>query len=111
MAKVVTMCQGGQVRSVGMKFLLSYKYGHDVIPCGWESNTLETREMLFKWADYIVIMQSNMEKYVPECYHNDGDRRKLYCFDVGEDRFGSAFHPELQKMLDSMIVKHGLFNR
>lgn len=107
--KIVTMCQGGHVRSVALKYLLTYKYGHEVIACGWESNSPETRNILFKWADYIVIMQKEFEKYIPECHHNNEGRRKLYCYDVGEDRYGNPFHPELQDGIISMIEQHGLF--
>lgn len=107
--KVVTVCQGAHVRSVALKYLLTYKYSHEVLACGWESNTPETRNMLFEWADIIVIMQKKFEKYIPEKYRDDGDRRKLYCYDVGEDRYGNPFHPELQQMLIQMIEKHGLF--
>jgi predicted protein tyrosine phosphatase len=108
--KVVTMCQGGHVRSVSLKHLLKYKYGHDTLACGWQSNTDETRAMLFEWADKIVIMQPNMEKYVPEKFHFDSEgKRKLFCYDVGEDTYGNPFHQTLQRNLDIMIQKHGLF--
>lgn len=110
--KIVTLCRGGQVRSVGLKYILHYKYGHDVIACGWESNSEETRNMLYKWADYIIIMQPQFEQYVPEKYkQQDSGARKLICYDVGEDRYGYAFHPELQKALDWSIIKHGIFNK
>lgn len=110
--RIVTMCQGGHVRSVGLKYLLRYSFGHDVIACGWEGNTEEAREMLFKWADYIVVMQSEFAKYVPEKHHNRPDKsRKLFAYDVGEDRYGNPFHPELQRMLEGMVRKHGLFVR
>lgn len=107
--KVVTMCQGAHVRSVGLKYLLTYKYGHEAVACGWESNTPETRAMLYEWADVIVIMESNMEKYIPKEFHEKDGRRKLFCYDVGPDRYGNPFHPEMQKMLIGMIEKHGLF--
>lgn len=108
--KILTLCRGGQVRSVGAKYILSYKYGHDVIACGWESNSESTRELLYQWADYIIIMESKFEQYVPDKYKfNEAGERKLFCYDVGEDRFGYAFHLELQKILDGMIKKHNLF--
>lgn len=110
--KVVTLCQGGNVRSVGLKYILSYKYRHDVIPCGWESNTAETRKMLFEWADKIVIMQPQMKQYVPEEFYKDKNgEQKIFCYDVGEDVFGYAFHPKLQAALNQLIEKHGLFNK
>ncbi len=110
--KVVTMCQGGHVRSVGLKYKLTYEYGHEVLACGWESNTPETRAMLFNWADVIVIMQSKFEQYIPAEFHNKPDgTRKLYCYDVGEDNYHNPFHPSLQANLKHMIEAHGLFTK
>lgn len=112
MSKIVTVCQGGNVRSVGLKFLLTYGdlgISHDVIACGWESNTEETRDMLFSWADYIIILESKFEQYTPEKHKNKEDgSRKLFCYDVGPDNYGYAFHPDLQKKLRGMVVSHGL---
>jgi len=109
--KVLCMCQGGHVRSVALKFLLYYGGKKiDALACGWESNTAETRAMLFAWADYIVIMQPQFAEHVPAAFHYRPDGpRKLFCYDVGPDRFGTAFHPELQEMLKGMIAGHRLF--
>ena len=105
------MCQGGHVRSVALKYILKYTYGHDVLACGWESNTLETREMLYNWADAIIIMQREFIRYVPEQHHNKPDgTRKLFAYDVGPDNYGNPFHPGLQEQLRQMIRRHGLFN-
>ena len=67
--------------------------------------------MLYGWADYIVIMQPQFEKYVPEEFHEKDGERKLFCYDVGEDTYGYAFHPELGKKLIKVIEQHGLFNK
>jgi len=110
--KILTLCRGGHVRSVALKYLLHYncEERHDVIACGWESNSQETREMLYGWADYIVVMTKDFAQYVPEKFHNKpSGGRKLFCYDVGEDRFMNPFHPEIQTMLKSMIKNHGLF--
>jgi len=102
--RIVTMCQGGEVRSVALKRLLGRGLGRDVIACGWEVNTLATREMLFAWADTIIILQSNMEEHVPEKYHNNPDgTRRLFCYDVGPDIWSSSHHPDLIARLIKMI--------
>lgn len=107
--KILVMCQGGHVRSVALKYVLTYKYGHEALACGWESNSRETIEMLCAWADAIVIMQADMERHIPAHHHNTGTGRKLFCYDVGPDRFGNAFHPVLQQAIDGMIRQHGIF--
>jgi len=103
--KILTMCAGGNVRSVGMKYLLKYKYGHEALACGQDANSTETIDMLCSWADYVIVMTDDYAKFVPEKYKD-----KLLCYDVGEDRFGYAFHPELLQIIDRMIIERGLFN-
>lgn len=109
--KVLCMCQGGNVRSVALKYLLHYGgMKLDALACGWESNTDNTRDMLFAWADYIIVMQPQFASRVPAAFHyQPGGPRKLFCYDVGQDRFGNPFHPELQQMLKGMISGHKLF--
>lgn len=102
--KILTMCRGGHVRSVGAKFLLSYKYGHEVLACGWESNSDETLEMLFDWADFIIVMKDEFMQYVPKKY-----KGKTFCYHVGRDIFGNPFHPDLQKFTEKLIKSHGKF--
>ena len=97
------MCQGGHVRSVSAKFLLHYgqmgtPYGqgplHDVICCGWQSNSDTTKTMLFEWADKIVIMDDKFIEFIPDQY-----KTKTITFHVGDDVFGAAFHPQLMSMV------------
>ncbi len=104
--KILTMCAGGNVRSVGLKYLLKYKYGHESLACGQDSNSAETIEMLCNWADYIIVVTNEYRKFSPEKDHN-----KMFCYDIGVDRFGYAFHPELLDGFDKMIVEHGVFNK
>lgn len=90
MKKFVTVCEGGNVRSVALAFQLKCKR-QDAIACSWRFNHPDTQKWLFHWADRIVIMQKKFKAYIPEEFHH-----KLRVLDVGEDRFGNAFHPELQ---------------
>jgi predicted protein tyrosine phosphatase len=101
--KILTICRGGQVRSVAAKFALT-QYGHDVLAIGWQNNSKETLNMLCEWADYIVVMKDEFCKEIPDKFEH-----KMICYHVGPDRFGYAFHPELQQMIHHMIKKHGLF--
>jgi hypothetical protein len=98
--KFLCMCQGGCVRSVALAHILKYPYEQDAIACGWEGNTPETREMLYKWADYIVLMQPEFIKHVPDDHH-----RKVRVADVGIDRFGSSTHSELRGILKPIVAE------
>lgn len=100
------MCAGGCVRSVALKYLLKYKYGHEALACGQDANNAETIEMLCNWADYVIVLTKDYEKFVPEKY-----KSKMLCYDVGVDRFGYAFHPELMMLCDELVQKGGIFNK
>lgn len=100
------MCAGANVRSVALKYLLKYKYGHESLACGQDANSAETIDMLCNWADYVIVVTDEYAKFVPEKY-----KSKLFCYEIGEDRFGYAFHPELLSKADRLIETHGLFNK
>lgn len=104
--KILTMCAGGNVRSVALKYLLKYKYGHEALACGQDANSAETINLLCNWADYVIVMTEEYAKFVPDKYKD-----KLLCYDVGPDRFGYAFHPELLAISDKLIEQHGIFNK
>jgi len=98
------MCQGGTSRSVGMAFLLKYKYNIDAIACSWEKNSPETLKMLFEWADNILIMETNFEKYIPNEYKN-----KIVVTDVGKDVWFSV-REDLVNLCDKLLEPHKINN-
>jgi len=96
--KILTVCEGGNVRSVGLAYALKSN-GQDAVAASWRFNTKETLAMLYRWADFIVVMQPEMMEHIPNRY-----KPKLRCIDVGPDRFGSAFHPELQGIFQAHML-------
>lgn len=98
--KILTMCRGGNVRSVTLAYLFKYKYGIDSLACGWERNSTETNEMLFDWADLIITVEPYiLEQKIPQKYHH---KAKVYA--IGEDIWGMALHPELIAKCDACII-------
>ena len=98
--RILTICQGGNVRSVALGYLLKERYGFDAIACGWMWNTHETIGMLCEWADAVIILQDEFKQHVPKKYH-----AKLSLLDVGPDRWFNSLHPELLGILDDMIQR------
>lgn len=96
--KILTMCQVGTSRSVALGYVLKYKFGIDTIACGWGANSPETINMLCKWADRIIVVQSQFVQYLPAEFHT-----KVSVYDVGEDRWSSSTHPELLKIFEGMV--------
>lgn len=80
--RIVTMCRQGLVRSVALADVLKMHFRPvDVIPIGHFANSHQTIEMLCKWADRIVIMESHYKKHVPAEFHE-----KVLICDVGPDK-------------------------
>lgn len=102
--KILTICQGGNVRSVGLAYLLKYKYNLDAIACSAEKNSTDTLLLLCEWADLICPMQPEFSSVVPKQFEN-----KIRVIDVGPDRFGSCFHPQLHAIIEQKLaeISHG----
>lgn len=100
--KMVCMCQGGNSRSVACAFLMKYEYGHDALSLSWQANSDETKNMLFDWADAIIVMTEDFTQYVPTKYW-----AKLAVVDVGDDIWGNGLHPDLLNKIRGLL-KNGL---
>jgi hypothetical protein len=88
--KLVTVCEEGLNRSVAARWLLQY-VGHEVIPVGLNRHTDETLQMLYAWADRVVVLDRRLSARVPA--------EKLVVWDVGPDRYPHHYHPELVRRL------------
>lgn len=93
--KFLCVCDGGNVRSVGMAFALKHREdlsctGDEAIAIGRGNTSMDTLAMLCEWADRIIIMQPHMKESIGLKYIH-----KIVCVDVGPDRYGVYVHPEL----------------
>ena len=97
--KFLCVCQGGNVRSSALAFILKWKHKQDAIPVGCEQNSREVRDILGDWADYIILMQDwDKSLIVPQrCYN------KVRVVDVGPDRYGYNMHPDLIGFLSGVV--------
>jgi predicted protein tyrosine phosphatase len=92
--KFLCICDGGNVRSQAMAYVLHDLMAQEAIAVGRLRISEESMENFCSWADKIIIMQPKMEESVPKRY-----KEKLLCVDVGNDRFGIYVHPELLVMV------------
>lgn len=96
--KILTICRAGIVRSGGLSRLLKERFGYwDTLQAGVETNSQETLDMLYKWADRILVtcedympLEGAINKRVPIEY-----AYKTKLFPIGQDVFGNAYSPEL----------------
>lgn len=89
--KILTVCRAGLVRSVALADVLKLHFEPtDVLPMGKDFQSKETQEMLFNWADKIVVMETHYMEDIPENH-----RAKTLICEVGPDIYGSSKHPDL----------------
>ncbi len=98
--KVLCCCAGGKVRSVGTRYILEDTYYmRNVLAAGLEKHSPETLDMLFNWADIIIVSgEKDLTKHVT---HKD----KLIHLDIGLDVWGHYGHPKLNEKLKPLVAK------
>lgn len=88
--KYLCVCDGGNVRSHALAYVLHDLRGHEAIAVGRLRVKKATLEMLCIWADIVVLLQDCMKESIPEKH-----MRKVRVCDVGQDRWGIYINPEL----------------
>jgi galactitol-specific phosphotransferase system IIB component len=94
--KFLTVCEGGNVRSVGMAYTLKYNFGQEAVPVSYSKCTQESLDYFAQWADYIVVMQPHFADKFGKW------RQKLLILDVGQDRWMNPLHGELQHIVSTI---------
>jgi len=95
--KIVTVCEGGAVRSVTLAFVLRYSYKVDAIPVSYRTSK-KTLSMLFEWADKIIVVQEGMKDKIPVQF-----LEKVVVLEIGPDRWGRSLHPELMQLCIALV--------
>ena len=90
--RILTICEHGNVRSVALAYLLKTIYGYDVLACGVRETSEETREMLFTWADKIIVLDKKLIIPNFQLLHFS---EKVIILDVGEDIWHDPYAQEL----------------
>ncbi len=103
--KILCVCQNGNNRSVQFAHLLRYKYQPcDTIPVGTDMHSKETLDMLYKWADIIIVVEDKLAFKVPSKYES-----KIKIWNVGEDRYPRPFNKELYFKANEYIKHNPLW--
>lgn len=90
MNKILCICERGNSRSVALAYLLKDGLNQDAIAMGIHTAGDDTKEMLYQWAESIILVDKRLEEEIPEQYHH-----KMVIWDVGPDRYFLGFHPDL----------------
>lgn len=96
--KVVCVCFRGQVRSVAARNILVERYGFKkVLACGWHTNDDETLQMLYQWADAILVVGRGLD------WNLETPPEKTVMLNVGRDEWHRYDHRDLRRLLIPMI--------
>jgi hypothetical protein len=98
--KFLCVCQGGNNRSAALARILRDEYGQEALPVGHLRVSKETMTHFCAWADYVIAMTSGIAAIISDCAGN-----KLRTVDVGDDRWGTPYHPELVDGLRPIVAE------
>ena len=98
--RILCVCSQGNIRSQALAYLLRSLYNYDVLACGVKGNSPYTVEYLCKWADRIIVLETEFKTMLLEKFHP-----KIVIYDVGKDLFHDAKNPELLHKLYKYLNK------
>jgi hypothetical protein len=101
--KVLTVCQGGNSRSVCLAYILKRHKAHDAIAMGLEAASPATQQMLYQWADRIALTDKRFAESIPPEF-----RHKLRIYDVGPDRWKAHYSRDLRQMFYRLLESQPL---
>lgn len=112
--KFLCVCNGGNVRSVGLARQIKDSYGtytnfntalfrgikHEAIAIGIHCTTKETIKLLINWADKVIDLSDDEE--TREMLKEMSNKKYFKCY-IGEDVWDNPYHPELKKKLKKIV--------
>lgn len=97
--KILVVCDEGNNRSVTVASRIKY-LGHDVLSVGLNRNSDSTLRMLGEWADRIITTDATQRFDWP-------DPARVRLWNIGPDRYKRPFNPELLRIVNGLIERHG----
>lgn len=102
--KILIVCDQGNNRSVVLAHHLKY-WGHDTIPAGLSTNSLETLGMLMDWADRVITVDVGLHNALTGALGKQDDP-KFQLWPIGPDHFPRPFNPELTAIIRHQMEHH-----
>ncbi|MBI2109785.1 hypothetical protein HYT58_01275 [Candidatus Woesearchaeota archaeon] len=98
--RILCVCRAGVVRSVALAKILKELFNQDALSVSWQYNSKETLDILYNWADKIVVVVKDYKVKIPSKYWS-----KLSVTDIGEDNWHDATNPELIDKIYAVLAK------
>ena len=103
MSKILCLGRKGDSRSVALAWMLK-QIGHDAIAVGMRCMGKDTREMMLKWADMIILLHEKCGEGVAQEYWS-----KLKMWPIERDIYFKGFDEGLLKILETHMRRDGLW--
>jgi len=97
--RILCLCQGGNVRSVHAAYVLKYGYNVDALAASWEKNSPDTLNVLYRWADRIMLVEDHHIEHVPASF-----RKKVVNLGIGPDRW-AALNRDLINVVTNSLAR------
>ena len=98
--KILCVCQRGNSRSVALAYIFKDRLNQDAIAMGIRTASDETKQMLYDWADSIILVDGKFANEMPIRHIG-----KTKVWDVGPDRYFLGFHPDLLRQYEEYVNK------
>jgi predicted protein tyrosine phosphatase len=95
---ILCVCEHGNSRSVTMAWLLKYVEDFETLTAGLGYHTPETLQMLFEWADVIVVPEDKLLALIPEKY-----KAKIKFYNIGADIYPRPHNKDLLKKAHELM--------
>lgn len=102
--RILCLCAAGITRSAATKFVLNHRGYRDVLSAGIYTTSPSTLDMLYKWADIILVATPILAVEIPQPHRDKVDNR----FKLGEDTWGNPMSVDLLRKVGTILNTCGL---
>ena len=95
---ILCVCEHGNNRSVTMAHILKYVENFETLTAGVAYHSYQTLEMLYQWADVIVVPEDKLLHLIPLSY-----KHKIKFYNIGEDKYPRPFNQELYQKAKKLM--------
>ncbi len=97
--KILTVCWAGDNRSVHLARLLKETKRQEAIAVGLYHTTRSTRQMMYEWADKIILLVPGKKHWIPEEFYP-----KLEVWEgFDPDIWPFSLNPDLRQLLEERL--------
>ena len=103
--KILCVCNKGNCRSVGTRYILNKRGYTNVIAIGGSNTEQSTLKDLYWWADKVLLAKPSHSRFFSMIFVPDKIETQ---FTIGEDNWGNPMSQELHEIINKQLDLVGL---